>query len=199
MATRGDVPQIGLPFDPESGLANMEAFFNRMSEQLDAFTEDYLSDWRQLGEDLDNLIIDGILSIADEFGAAMEAIFAGDFNIEELGARLLKTIGGFLGEFGKMLIAYGIAQEAFWTSLGLGPIGAGLAIAAGVALVAIGGAISGVGSRVSKGNLSTGGGANAQTFNVINTNAQDQQLVASVSGNDLNFVLTKFQTNQGRI
>lgn len=176
METRGETPQIGVSFVPEEGLANMDAFFERMKDQLANFTEDYLSDWNQLGMALDALIIDGIIGMADEFGAAMEAIFAGDFNVQELGSRLLKTIGGFLGEFGKMLIAYGIAQEAFWTSLGLGPIGAPLAIAAGVALVAIGGAISGIGGRVSKGNLSTGGVGAMGTTSVTSRGEQESSV-----------------------
>ncbi len=205
MTTRGGVPEIGFGFGEglertEEHLDNMQSFYDRMSEQLKKFTDDYLSDWDQLGESLDSLIVDGIISVIDEFGQAVEAMFAGDFNIEELGGRLLTTIGQFLGQFGKMLIAYGIAQEAFWTSLGLGPIGAGVAIAAGVALVIIGGAISGMGSSVSRGNLSTGGGSRAinQSFNVISTNAQDKELVATITYNQLNFILKKGNSNLNR-
>jgi hypothetical protein len=202
MATRGETPLISAfgRIDLDEPLADMDSFFARMDQQLADFTEDYLADWVNFSEQLDMLIVDNIVSLADEFGQAIEAIFAGDFNIEELGARLLKTIGNFLGEFGKMLIAYGIAQEAFWTSLGLGPLGAGVAIAAGVALVAIGGAISGLGGRVSKGNLSTGGGGgDANAFNVITTNAQDQQLVAKVTGNQIAFVLDKRNRDLGNV
>lgn len=198
ISTRGETPQIGLGFVPEEGLASMDSFFARMDEQLERFTADYLADWVVFSEQLDMLIADGIVGLADEFGQAIEAIFSGDFNIGELGARLLISIGKFLGQFGKMLIAYGIAQEAFWASLGLGPIGAAVAIAAGVALVAIGGAIVGTGKRVSKGNLSTGGGT-APQFNVITTGAQDQRLVATVSGNQLAFVLDKYDRDIGNV
>ncbi len=203
IATRGETPQIGLDFVPETGLANMQSFFDRMDEQLKDFTADYLADWKELGESLDMLIVDGIVGIADQFGQAIESIFAGEFDIKSLGANLLKNIGDFLGEFGKMLILYGIAQEAFWTSLGLGPIGAGVAIAAGVALIAIGGAISGVGQKVSKGNLSTGGGGGGASGGGFNpgggTRAEDNRVVFELEGTKLIGVMQNTSRRRGII
>lgn len=189
ISSSGETPQIGLDFKLEEGLADMQSFFDKLEEQLKNFTADYLSEWDQFRGSLKNLITDGIVSVVDDFGQAIESIFAGDFNMKDLGGRLLGTIGSFLGDFGKMLIAYGIAQAAFWDSFAMGPAGAALAIGAGVALVAIGGAIKGVGKRVSNGDLSAGGssgGISSSSYNPQgNALAEDNTYIFKLQGTEL--------------
>ena len=197
-----EIPEIGLPFVSEETLQLNAKNLEAMVTQLDDFSDEVKASWQELGEALDQIIIGGIMSVVDDFGQAIESIFAGDFNIKDVAGRLLGTIGDFLGEFGKMLILYGIAQEAFWTSLGLGPIGAGVAIAAGIALVAIGGAISGVGQKVSKGNLSTGGGAGGASgggFNPGGTQAEDNRVVFELEGTKLIGVMQNTNRRRGII
>ena len=64
----------------------------------------------------------------------------------DFGQNVLSIIGNFISQLGKMLIGLGVASEAFQALLKsafTNPISAGLAIAAGAALVLLGGAISG--------------------------------------------------------
>ena len=84
----------------------------------------------------------------------------------------MTSFADFLGQFGKQLIAYGIATTAFGkASLGLSnPVTAipagGVAIAAGIALTAIAGFIGTIGQRGLSGSggggSSVGGGSAAQ-------------------------------------
>lgn len=154
-----------------------------------------IENWKKFSEDLDSLIGGSIVSTIEEFGLSLGELFSGQINVSEFGKNMLGAIGKFLGDFGKMLIAYGIAQEAFWSSLGLGPIGAGLAIAAGAALVAIGGVITGMGSKASKGELSAGtvsggSGYSKPRDNFGGNNARgDSKVVFELYGDKLRAVL----------
>ena len=206
ITTIDEIPQIGLPFVSEEALQLNEDVLAAMVTQIKSFSAEYLDEWEQLRQGMEGMITGGIIAVADEFGQAIETIIGsiqtGDLKMKSIGASMLKTIGSFLGDFGKMLIAYGIAQEAFWTSLGLGPIGAGVAIAAGIALVAIGGAISGVGQKVSKGNLSTGGGAGGASgggFNPGGTQAEDNRVVFELEGTKLIGVMQNTNRRRGII
>jgi hypothetical protein len=75
-------------------------------------------------------------SLTDIFGAVSEAIVSGDNVMEALGSALLGTMGGIMVQLGQMVIATGSAIEEVKVALtSLGGFGA---IAAGVALIAIG-------------------------------------------------------------
>lgn len=90
-----------------------------------------------------------------------EALASGSNVLSAVGSSLLRSVGKLLGDFGKQLIAFGVAGLAYSKlikSIFTDPVTAapkaGLAIAAGVALVAISGAIS----SSMRGNASGGGG-----------------------------------------
>jgi hypothetical protein len=70
-----------------------------------------------------------------------EALGGGD--ISSIGDSLLMGMSGMLASFGQQMIVLGIGMEALKESLALGPLGAGLAIAGGVALIAVATAIKG--------------------------------------------------------
>ena len=202
METRGDVPQVGMDFVNEKGLANMQSFFDRMDQQLKKFTADYLSEWNNFAMAFDSIMSDGLVSAIDEFAWSLGNLVSGNIDMEGFFNNILNQLGGFFGTLGKLLIAFGVAKLAFAESLknifsGFGAVGL---IAAGAGLVAIGGAIGGFASKASSG-VGGGGGSSVggQNFNVITTNQQDQRLVAQVTGNQLNFVLDKYNTNQDRI
>ena len=104
-----------------------------------------------------------------------EALATGGNVLSAVGKSLLGSVGKLLGDFGKQLIAFGVAGLAYSSlikSLFTDPVTAapkaGLAIAAGVALVAISGAISssmrsnsggGGGGGSSVGSSGVGGGS----------------------------------------
>src|SRR5699024_964807 len=86
--------------------------------------------------------VSGMLTdlISSAFASIGDALVNGDSVIEALGTSLLGTLGGIMVELGQMVIVTGKAIEAVKVALtSLGGLGA---IAAGVALVAIGSAFS---------------------------------------------------------
>jgi hypothetical protein len=198
--TDGYVPPDFAPADAEKGAITGIISGNPLSDEIEetfnfntAARVAELEAWEKFGQDLDNLITSGVISVVEEFGAAVSEVFSGDFNIKDFGARMLSAIGEFLSNFGKMLIAYGIAQEAFWSSLGMGPIGAGVAVAAGIALVAIGGAITGMGKKASSGNLSVASGSTMSSPSSgamsQGTARGDSKVVFEIAGTNLKGVL----------
>ncbi len=81
------------------------------------------------------------MGAADAFGMFVESIAAG--NMENAFNSILRVFGGFIVQMGKMVFAYGVSMLAIQTAF-TNPAGA---IAAGLALIAIGSAISGLASR----------------------------------------------------
>lgn len=107
---------------------------------------------------LDQNIYEAFTDLGTSLG---EALATGGNVLSAVGKSLLGSVGKLLGDFGKQLIAFGVAGLAYSKlikSLFTDPLTAapkaGLAIAAGVALVAISGAIG----ATMKGNASGGGG-----------------------------------------
>lgn len=94
--------------------------------------------------DVTGLVVGGIADIANAFGEATTG------NIK-FGDAILRSLAGFAQQFGALLIATGIAEISFKKFKGPAMI------AAGAALVALGGAIKG--SIANRPNLSGGGGS----------------------------------------
>jgi len=108
---------------------------------------------------------DTFTSIGETIG---QAIGGGADSVEINGRRMLAAFGGFLADIGKMAIAYGsfmlamsLVEKLGWSN----PAAAAGVIAAGVALVAIGGAIK---SKMESGPKVTAGasvsGAGSSSF-----------------------------------
>lgn len=93
---------------------------------------------------------DAIGSLAESFG---RAIVSGDNFAQVFGAGILSTLGQIAAKIGKMAIATGITMKAIKLSFA----NPATAIAAGIALVAVGAALSGAASNI----LSGGGGGNS--------------------------------------
>lgn len=199
IATRGETPQIGLGFVPEEGLANMQSFFDKMDQQMKDFTDDYNEPFeasvRTMNEILEKGVEDMIGTLAEGFGR----LAVGDIGFDEFGNMVLEQIGSFLGQMGQYLIAYGIAMSAF-TKAFTNPLAA---VAAGVVLVALGGAISGLASKgISGGNISSvgGGGASGGGFNPGGgTRAEDNRVVFELEGTKLIGVMQNTNRRRGII
>lgn len=108
-------------------------------------TEQFLNELNAIAE---SGIEDFIVTFAEGLGSA---IATGDW--ENFGKAILSVVGNFLSTMGKALIAYGVAMDAFNKAL-TNPFAA---IAAGVALIAIGGAISSLASAGPSGMSSASG------------------------------------------
>jgi len=178
-------------------------FIDEISKKTQ-FLFQLLQDFDQQARDL----VEG--SIAGTFEALgntiANALSSGANVIEAFGKTILVAIGNFLSDFGSLLIKYAVASQAFdklkKTLLsGIGtPAAAGLAIAAGLALKAVGGAIA---SQASGGGGS-GGGASASTPNVNTSQSfaaggRGNEFVFRISGRDLVTVIDRNRNNTDRI
>lgn len=120
------------------GFDNLDTFIGR------------IADTRVLLQNTFELLRANVTEAFVDLGTSLgEALGSGTSVIKALGNSLLGSVGKLLGDFGKQLIAFGVAGLAYSQlikSLFTDPITAapkaGLAIAAGVALVALSGAIS---------------------------------------------------------
>ena len=132
------------------GFDNLGAFINR------------IADTRVLIQNTFDLLIANANEAFSDLGTSIgEALATGTNVLSAVGKSLLSSVGKLLGDFGKQLIAFGVAGLAYSSlikSIFTDPITAapkaGLAIAAGVALVAISGAIG----ASMRSNASGGGG-----------------------------------------
>tara|TARA_R110000787_G_C13419932_1_gene444806 strand:+ start:19 stop:1917 length:1899 start_codon:yes stop_codon:yes gene_type:complete len=121
-----------------------------------------LTELDQLDKDIGSLVENGLGNALVGIGEALgTALSEGTKVIDALGNSLLSSMGSFISKFGELLIAYGIANNALYKAMTnpANPISAGVAIAAGTALVVIGSALS----SLAKSGAQTGGGATSST------------------------------------
>jgi hypothetical protein len=114
---------------------------------------------------VDDIIRNNLTNAFANLGFTIGETLANGGNVlKAVGASVLTSFADFLGQFGKQLIAYGVATSAFGqASIGLtNPVTAipagGVAIAAGIALTAIAGFIGTIGQRGLSGSGGGGGG-----------------------------------------
>ena len=132
--------------------------FERVNTLTRAFTEEN----KKIIIDFSETVKAGFMSIADSIAYSLEQVFTGDFGIEQVFQELLKSIGRFIQQLGKLYIAYGIGQMAWIKALKniTNPASAAILIAAGAGMVAIGAAITGLASRT------VGGGGGGGSFSL---------------------------------
>lgn len=118
--------------------------------------------------------------------------------VRSLGDGLLSVLGGVLVQLGEMLITAGLGVEAFKKSLQ--SLNGYVAIAAGVALVALGSAIAGgirnlgaTSGGGSTGSVGFSGGANSWSSANNSTQDSSPQLVTVIKGQDLWVMLSNYQ------
>lgn len=152
-------------FEPETaGPRPFEVFLDDVALQLDKLPDlqQRVADFAFTVNDLlKNNVTDAFIDLGYTIG---ETLASGGNVLKAIGGSVLKSFSNFLGQFGQQLIAYGVAASAFGkVSLALATPGAAiiaapLAIAAGIALTAIAGAIGSLGK---KGTGGGGGGGGA--------------------------------------
>ena len=114
---------------------------------------------------LDGGLANAFVDLGQSIG---EALATGGNVLSAVGKSLLGSVGNLLGQFGKQLIAFGVAGlsyskliKSLFTNPATAAPKAGLAIAAGIALVALSGAISSGLKSNSGGGGGGGGGGGA--------------------------------------
>ena len=167
---------------------------------------------RTFGTNVDDIIRNNITDAFIDLGYSIgEALATGASVIGAIGQSLLKSMSRFLGQLGEQLIAFGVAGLAFGkASLALtNPLtavkAAPFAIAAGIALTAISGAIGSIGQRglggggsfggtgVSQGTSITGGGQGLQFDRSLNLVGEFR-----VKGQDLVYVFNEASSRNQR-
>lgn len=153
-------------FEPETaGPRPFEVFLDDVAYQLDKLPslQERVANFAKATNDLiKGNVTDAFVDLGYTIG---ETLATGGNLLTAIGGSLLKSFGRFLGQFGQQLIAYGVAASAFGkVSAALANpasaiIAAPLAIAAGIALTAIAGAIGSMGSKGMGGGGGGGGGA----------------------------------------
>jgi len=132
-----------------------------------------LASQQDFNDQMNGMVEDFTTGAVVSFAEGLGALFSGDIGMDGFINNIISTIGSFLVQMGEMLIAYGIAMDAFKKAFS-NPFAA---IAAGVALVAIGSAISRSASS-GPGGSSSGVGAvtSIDTRGTSNTSGSLQQV-----------------------
>jgi hypothetical protein len=150
-------------------------FIDRLLERLNPkkFTE-FEERTAQFATTMLGILDGGLANAFVDLGQSIgEALATGGNVLSAVGKSLLGSVGKLLGEFGKQLIAFGVAGlsyskliKSLFTNPATAAPKAGLAIAAGIALVALSGAISSGLKSNSGGGGGGGGGASVGSSGV---------------------------------
>ena len=166
-----------------TGKAELDAFFDTLDADLKAKLTNVSETVSGAGQALQT-------AIGSAFGDLGEAIGEALAGEGDIGDKFLKSLGKFMQSFGQALIALGIAEAAWLASFD-----PATKIVAGVALVVAGAAISASYSKKNGSSGSSGSSSAASspagsvTPRSTRTSSSNQQLVATVRGQDLRFVL----------
>jgi hypothetical protein len=105
---------------------------------------------------LNDILVGGLQNMAVSVGEAVGGIILSTAGLGDIGAAILGPIGDMAIQLGQLAIAAGVGVAAIKASLEtLNPV---LAIAAGVALVALGSVVKGAAKSISTGGGKGGGG-----------------------------------------
>ena len=129
-----------------------------------------------VSEAINQMALDTIVGMAEIGGAIM----VGEASFRDMGKFVLGQFSSLLKQLGTMMIEYGMAAEGFKAALALGPLGGGLAIAAGIALLAVSGAISAKMKSASETNipaLAEGGIVTGPTLALIGEGRESEAVI----------------------
>lgn len=173
---------VGSTTNTTNTLANMDSHYKAVAEKHKKFTDDYLADEVQFNNDLTSLIQSGMMDAAMVLGEGIGSMITGDMGWSDFGKSLLGVVGKFMVQFGQLVIGYAIAAAGLEAAIKM-PSAWPVALAAGIALVAIGSAISNLSSKglsgSSGGAISGGGGAKGYS----NSNYSQSNGIDSLTGN----------------
>lgn len=159
------------------------------------------ADWDNFASSLSTTVNENIIGSIETFSESLGQLVAGEINLKGFFSNILSQLSTFLGQMGKLLIAFGVGQLAFGNALKniFNPEMAIPLIAAGAAMVALSGAIGGLARKAaSSGNASATSGTSAGVnYNNLGY-SQNQTIVGKVSGRDLALVLERNRTYKTR-
>jgi hypothetical protein len=190
---------IAIQAPPQKGIENVTSQISEMANQaiepiqiqIEPLTNQELglvSQAQEIGKKMGESLSSGLKQLATQgavsLGKFLGDAMTGDSDVQEFGQGFMKAIGGFMQTFGESMIAIGIAESAIAKSIALGPAGAGLAIAGGIALIAAGTALSNISKKGV--DMNAGGPSPSPTGGGMGTMAlQPISLETKISGRDL--------------
>ena len=160
IAKMGKDPATALAESIGNGNILLQSKLTETSQILSESQMEYLNNAHMFNQQLGGVFESGLEDLASGIGSALgQAIATGGSLGSQLGAVLLGTLGGVATQVGKMAIGIGIALKGIKEALkSLNPI---VAIAAGIALVALGSFFQSRSAKIAEG---MGGGGGAKAF-----------------------------------
>jgi len=138
----------------------------------------------------------GLTSMIEQLAAGLGELAVGATTSDQVFAMVLQSAAGMLQKLGELAISAGITAIALENLLD-NPY---TAIAAGVALVALSGAVSGAAKNIMKGGSGGGSVAHSPSSNYSRpTDTQSQQIYGNIvlKGQDIWVALSNYKTNSG--
>lgn len=151
--------QIEMAVSPES-VATLQNFLSTglatkpVEVPVRLNTEQAQQEVLDLNDVIQQTMVQGIEGIAESIGTLLGNLMTGESGVADFGKDLLEMVGTFAQKFGSVLVAFGVASEAFKASLK--SLNGVAAIAAGAALIVAGAAVKAVASNMAS---SMGGAA----------------------------------------
>jgi hypothetical protein len=190
---KGELPEV----EAEESIADLidtEAIADKFNEMREMSA--------QFVADMNQMLGDFVADFVGAFAEGMAGLMTSDIGLSEFFNHMLGMFGEFIVQFGKMLVGYGIAFEAFQKAPGP------LKIIAGIALIGIGKAISnmaakGVSGGGGGGGSATGyGGGGSSYANSVsgygNTAENGYMLSTDISGDNLRIIMQRAERNATR-
>lgn len=188
----------------DNGFGRGNAVIQGFAEQLallPAEMENLKAAAEQLSEDMSKAFEGMFENVLVAIGEGIGNLIAGGGGMDQMFNTILEVVGKFISQMGEMLIAYGVGMEAFKQAFS-NPY---TAIIAGMALVALGTAISSfarsapTGSAGGGGGAAIGGGGSASPGRQLGSQApQLIQVEGRISGHDLRLVQVNYDNKARR-
>jgi len=177
--TSGKILQIAKDVQGAEGV--IKTSMTGINVAFDTGMADVLLRMQDFNSELSNIITDGTVNALSGIGESIGAALASGGNvIDAVGKTILGSMGMMLKDLGKATIAYGVGLIAVKMAI-KNPY---LAVAAGVAMVALGSAMSTSLSKASSSNPVTAGGGGGGS---ISTGASYSSPASSSSGSSSTF------------
>lgn len=197
--------KIGFKFSEELKSINKQAAAN-LTKLIDIEgLNDYISS--QVSEvtnriesyftEVKNVIASGIVDLGTTIAEGLGSALSGN-GWEGFGNNILKSVGKFISQLGQLTLAYGVNMALLDMSIKGGPTTWPIAIAAGLAMIAAGAAISGTMSQGLEGANPSGTNYTTPSSSNFGSNYQIQPIVleTKISGREL--ILVTDRANQFR-
>lgn len=182
----------------KASLAGIDSSLIKNNESLDGWVQkakSSLEEYEKNMIDFSGVIQGALVGIGEALGGAITGS-------QNLGQSLLRVLGGVLGQLGQMLITAGLGVEAFKTSLK--SLNGAVAIAAGVALIALSSAVS-TGIKGLGANPTGAGGVTPSSVSRNNSprnslpSEQRVEIDGKISGYSLDIVTSKEDYRRSRV